>query len=146
MAEIRKADPVAQRRVLLVVIVGAIAGTLSITAFEHYGTFVEEWLLSAPDQLVQRAKLVFFSLGAALSLPLIGGAALFWSIGVKVLNAREFPPPGMRVIRDTPVSTGIAAIWRGRALKVFALCLAVAAAWSWVVIAQLGSVVSARVP
>ena len=145
MADVRQADPVAQRRVVLVVIAGAIAGALSIAAFERNGTSVEEWLLSEPGQLVHRIKLIFFSLGAALSVPLIGVAAYFWSIGVKVLNAREFPPPGMRVIRDTPVSLGIAAIWRGRALKAFALCLAVAAAWLWVVIVQLARVVSEHV-
>lgn len=145
MAEVRTADPVAQRRVVLVVIVGAIAGALSITAFERYGTSVEEWLLSEPGQLVHRIKLVFFSLGAALSVPLIGVAGYFWSIGVRVLKAREFPPPGLRVLRDTPVSLAIDAIWRGRALQVVAFCLAVAAAVLWVVIVQLARVVSERV-
>ena len=32
-------------------------------------------------------------------------AAYLWSLGAKVLRAREFPPPGHRVIRDTPVIT-----------------------------------------
>jgi hypothetical protein len=42
-----------------------------------------------------------------------------------VLRARQFPPPEYRVIRDTPVIGGQAAVLRGRGLKVLAVCLGV---------------------
>lgn len=69
--------------------------------------------------------LVFF-LAAALSAPLLAFAAYLWSLGSKVLWAREFPPPGSRVIRDTSVIAGKAAVLRGRALRALALGLGLA--------------------
>jgi len=53
-------------------------------------------------------------------------AAYLWLLGRKVLSAREFPPPGQRVIRDTPVVTGEAAVARGNQLRVLALGFGIA--------------------
>ena len=65
-----------------------------------------------------------------------------WSLGAKVLRARQFPPPGYRVIRDTPVIGGQAAVLRGRGLKVLAVCLALASALLWLLLWRLAWVLS----
>lgn len=142
MAEVRKADPGARRQAVLLVLLGAMVGTLLIVAFERYRTPLHDWLRSEPEQLVDRVKLILFSLAALLSLPLIAFAASLWSTGTRVVTAREFPPPGQRVIRDTPVAVGAPAVRRGRALKVLALFLCAAIALLWVAIGQFARVFS----
>lgn len=123
MTEVRRADPAARRRAVLLVIVCALVGTVLIVGFEHYRTPLRDWLES--ESRDHRVTLVFF-LAAALSAPLLAFAAYLWSLGSKVLWAREFPPPGSRVIRDTPVIAGKAAVLRGRALRALALGLGLA--------------------
>jgi hypothetical protein len=65
--------------------------------------------------------LVLLLLAALLLAPLIVFAAYVWSLGERIFRAGEYPPPGLRVIRDTPVITGKRAISRGRLLKALAL-------------------------
>ena len=60
---------------------------------------------------------MFFLSAVVLSAPLVAFAVYLWSLGAKVLRARQFPPPGYRVIRDTPVIGGQAAVLRGRGSK-----------------------------
>jgi hypothetical protein len=72
--------------------------------------------------------LVFLLLAGLLLAPLLAFAAYLWSLGGKVVRAQEFPPPGRRVIRDTPLITGEKAVSRGRLRKVLALACGIAAA------------------
>lgn len=128
MTEVRKADTSARRQAVLLIIFGALVGALLIVAFERYRTPLRDWLLSKPGELGYRVRLVFFLSAIVLFTPLVAFAVYLWSLGVKVLRARQFPAPGYRVIRDTRVIGGQAAVLRGRGLKVLALCLGVVAA------------------
>lgn len=69
---------------------------------------------------------VYFLVAAMLFAPTVIFAVYLWLLGVKVVNAGMFPPPGLRVIRNTTVITGSAALRRGRRLKIVAVCLAIA--------------------
>ena len=122
MTEVRRADRAARRLAVVLVIVGVLAATLLIVGFERYGTPLRDWLLSGPGELGYRVRLLS---AAVLSAPLVAFAVYLWSLGAKVLRARQFPPPGYRVIRETPVIGGQAAVLRGRGLKVLAVCLGV---------------------
>ena len=79
---------------------------------------------------------MFFLSAAVLSAPLVAFAVYLWSLGAKVLRVRQFPPPGYRVIRDTPVISGQAAELRGRALKVLAVRLGVASVLLWLLLGR----------
>jgi hypothetical protein len=92
-----------------------------IVAFQRYRIPLRDWVLADPAAAAEWAKLVFLLLAVLLLAPLLAFAAYTWSLGERVLRAREFPPPGLRVIRDTPVITGEKAVSRGRLLKVLAL-------------------------
>jgi len=72
--------------------------------------------------------LVFLVLPALLLAPLLALAVYLWALGGRVVRAREFPPPGLRVIRDTPIVTGERAVSRGRLFKVLALGCGIASA------------------
>lgn len=89
-------------------------------------------------------KLVFLLTAVLSSAPLAALAAYLWSLGGKVVRAGEFPPPGHRAIRDTPVIAGPAGVSRGRGLKALALCLGVASALLWLLLWRLVAVLSER--
>lgn len=125
MIEFRRADPAFRRRIIIVLLIGMFVGALLIVGFEQYRTQLREWILSEPGAVAQRANLILLVLAAFLLAPLLGLAVYLWSLGEKVLRTREFPPPGFRVIRDTPVITGESAVSRGRLLEALALACVV---------------------
>ena len=126
------------------VILGTAIGAALIVGFEAYRTPLRDWLLSESGDPTLRVKLVFLLAAAVLTAPLLAFAAFLWSLGAKASRAREFPPPGYRVIRDTPVMSGSAAVLRGRGLKGLALCLGVACVLLWALLWRLAEALSER--
>jgi hypothetical protein len=144
MTEVRRADPAVRRQAILLVVLGTVVGALLILGFERYRTPLRDWLLSEPGEQPRRVKLVFSLTATLMSAPLVAFAAYFWSLGAKVVRAGVFPPPGYRVMRDTPVIAGHAAVLRGHGLQSLALCLVVASALLWLLLWWLGRVFSER--
>lgn len=138
---IQRADPGARRRAILLVVLGALAGTLLIAGATHFRAPLLDWLLSEPRARAHRLRLLLLLVAAGLSVPLVFFAAHLWSLGSRVHQARQFPPPGYRVIRNTPVVVGQAAISRGRALRALALFLGAAAVLLWLLLWRLGAVI-----
>jgi hypothetical protein len=143
MPEVRRADPAARRRAVLAVAAAALVGTALVAGLEHYRTALHDWLVSGPGDRGRRVTLVLVAIGAALSLPLLAFAAYLWSLGARTVGAGEFPPPGLRVIRDTPVVLGQTAVLRGRALMATALVLGAMSALLWLPIWRLARVLRA---
>jgi hypothetical protein len=141
VTEVRRADPAARRRAILLVILGALAGTLVIATLALFRAPLLEWLQSEPPERAPRLRLLLLLMAAALSGPLLLFAAHLWSLGARVLQARQFPPPGYRVIRDTSVVAGQAATSRGRGLKALALLLGLAAVVLSLLLWRLGAVI-----
>jgi hypothetical protein len=125
--EVQRADPAARRRAILVVVFGAAAGALLILGFEELRGPLYDWVRSEPAETARRARLVLLLSAALLAVPAIVAAVYLWRLGTRVLRAQQFPPPGFRVIRDTPVFEGDAAATRGYAIQVLALCLGLGA-------------------
>jgi hypothetical protein len=118
--EVRRADPAVRRQVVVALVISTCVGALLIIAFERYRVSLSEWILADPGVAAQRLTTIFRLLVALVLGPLLAFAAYLWSLGNKVVRAREFPPPGLRVIRDTPIITGERAASRGRILKALA--------------------------
>ena len=144
MTALRRADPTARRTVALLLVVGTCMGALLLVAFARYRIPLSDWMLADPGSSAQRVKMVFRVLVALLLAPLLALAAYLWSLGGKVVRAREFPPPGLRVIRDTPIVTGERAVSRGRLLKVLALGCGIASAALAVLLWRFGLLLSSR--
>jgi hypothetical protein len=125
VTDVRRADPTARRQAGLVLAVGALVGALVIAGFERYRIPLRDWM-AEPGASAQRVQWVFVALAACLVAPLLAFSAYVWSLGARVRRAREFPPPSLRVIRDTPLITGERAISRARLLQVIALGCGVA--------------------
>lgn len=128
MGEIQKADPAARRQALLIVICAAAIGGLLISGFEHFREPFREWLISEPAETARRARLALFVAVLILCAPLIALSLYLWLLGARVLRAQRFPPPGFRVIHDTPVIDGSSATTRGQVIQILAVCLGVSGA------------------
>jgi len=118
-------------------ILGALVGSLFIAGFVGYRTPLRDWLVSDPRAATHRVKLGLVVSAALLTAPIAAFAVYFWSFGDTILRARQFPPPGHRVMRDTPVLDGPAAVRRGHAFKILALALVVAFMVSWLLLWRL---------
>ncbi|MGH9721417.1 MAG: hypothetical protein ACRD8O_14505, partial [Bryobacteraceae bacterium] len=116
-----------RRRTILALVLAAALGGLLISGFEHFREPLREWLASDPAETAHRARLALAVSVLILSAPVIALAIYFWRFGAKVLRAQQFPPPGFRVIRDTLIIRGPAAVTRGHAIQILAVCLGVAA-------------------
>ena len=142
MNEIQKADPAARRQVVLMIVFATATGALLIAGFEHFRELFHEWLSSEPAETARRAKLAMYVSGFVVSAPVIAFAIYLWLLGARVLRAQQFPPPGFRVIRDTPVVGGHGAVNRGHAMQVLAVCLGMSAALLWLFLWWLARTIS----
>ena len=142
MNEIQKADPAARRQAVLLVIFGMAVGALLIAGIEHFREPFREWLLSEPAETARRAKLAMYVSGFVVSAPVIAFAVFLWLLGARVLRAQQFPPPGFRVIRDTPVVGGRGATVRGHVIQILAVCLGGSAALLWLFLVWLARTIS----
>jgi len=139
MTGLQKADAGVRRQALVFVVVGALAGILLMVAVERYRLPLQDWLLSDPAQLARRLVLLARLAAALLSAPLLGFAIYLWSFGVRVMRMRRYPPPGCRVIRDTPILQGQAAQARGHRLKILAVGLGIAGLAFWAICWRLAT-------
>ena len=142
MNEVQKTDPTARRQAILVVIFAAALGGLLIAGFDHFREPFIEWLSSEPAETARRAKLAVYVSAFILSAPVIAFAIYLWLLGARVLRAQQFPPPGFRVIRDTPVVGGQGAIIRGHVIQILAVCLGMSAALLWLFFVWLARTIS----
>jgi hypothetical protein len=134
MRHIQKADPAVRRQAILLVVFIAAAGGLLIAGFEHFREPFHEWLTSEPAETARRAKLAMRVSVFVLTVPVIVFAIYLWRLGARVLRARQFPPPGFRVLRDMPVVEGHGATTRGHVIQILAVCLGIGAALLWMFI------------
>ena len=140
MSQIQPADPSARRKTILLIAVATVVGALLILAFESYRPDLEKWFLEEPQRIREKLNWTLIAF-AILSIPLFLGAIYIWRIGQSVIESRRFPPPGMAVVIDTPITTGAKAIFKGRLLKFISLFLITSAIFIplvlWLVLQRL---------
>ena len=127
--EILRADPVMRRRAMLMLVGGAVVGTASVG-----------WLLPALQRVLLEAKLTgrirsrticlaFLGLLVLLAAAVVASGVNVFRLGSRAISSEQFPPPGQKVLRDTPVVRGRRAVALGRVqriLGVLLICCAVA--------------------
>ncbi len=122
MSEIQKADPKLRRQLIVIVLVVAAIGSALIMLLQLNQDTLKTWIVDHKEYLVAHPEVVAFVFFVFM-LPLLGGAVYLWRFASRVIAARRFPPPGMRVIRDTPVLSENRALVRGRVLQFLAVIL-----------------------
>jgi hypothetical protein len=126
MSTVQKADAGARRKALLIVAFGTVVGALLIIGFDRYRMAFLDWLVSEPEELSYRLGLICF-IGSVLgSVPVFAFAIYLWSLGRRVMRDQRFPLLGQRVVRDTLILEGQAALARGRIFRIMAVSLGVA--------------------
>lgn len=115
--EIQKADSRARRRALITVLAAAVIFCLfAVLGLE---SAIEDFVT---DQLSRRPFLLPIA-GTVMVLPLALFALYLFYQGSQICSTRRYPRMGQKVIRDTPVLTGPAAVKRGRFVQVLAVLL-----------------------
>ncbi len=122
MTEIQKADPRARRRALLIVGAGTLVGVLLLATVDSGRPAFEAWVDADRHA---RSRLVAGALILLMAGPAIAMSVYLWRLGTQIVQSRRFPPPGRRVVRDTPVVIGEAAARAGRWLRILAVALGV---------------------
>jgi hypothetical protein len=115
--QVARADPRARRRAVALVALGAAGGLLVFWVVQSRLPALKAWVAEDPVQIQSRLRLIASGLAAAIAVPTLVFAAYFWRLGGRVIRSNQFPPPGMRVIRDTVVWHGESARRRGRILQ-----------------------------
>lgn len=126
MKEVVRADPVYRRRFLMTMVLASVVGTVVLWRIEPYLTALQvelkhqvprERLVQILNQLGVGALVMYIFLW-------IGAAALFRD-GLRIRRAGQFPPPGAKVLRDTPVVRGDIARMRATLLMASGVLLGV---------------------
>lgn len=142
--EVRKADPGFRRLVIVVLVAGVCAGGVLIVSFDRYREALADWVRADSSRLGQRLELIFAAFAVLLAAPLVAMAAYLSSLGGRTVRAGEYPPPGSRVIRDTPIVRGREALSWGRALQSLAALLSAASVVIGLLLWRLASSFAAR--
>ena len=123
MAEIQKADPNAVRTAVAVVACATLLGVVLIIATEKRHPELQAWI----EQDVRiRIPMTLAAVSLLTVGPVIGVAAYLWRFGRRMIRTQRYPPAGFRMVRDTQVVTGDAAIRQGRLVLGLATTIGVA--------------------
>jgi hypothetical protein len=129
--ELIRADPRLRWLAIAIVIVFAAAGSIALWAMQRWLDGMRE---PSPASMAQLLA-AFVCLMGTTVLMLAALGAFLWQYGKRVRAASLFPPPGAKVVRDTPVLRGAAALRRGLVLQglgvLFVLCCIGLALATW---------------
>jgi hypothetical protein len=140
MPEIEKGDSRALGFALLILGAATVLGTGLFLAAGALGPAVGAWMRQDLDA---RLRLVTAVMMLLLAGPALGMGAYVWRLGRRTVRAQRYPPPGVRVLRDTAVVAGPRAVRLGTVMQWFAALIAaaglLAAVFLWRLVTLLAS-------
>jgi len=124
--EVVRGDKNLRRRMIFLVIIFTIVGGWIIILTSNYlddiRHLAKEDLNEAVSKLI--VLIYFYAVGFVASIIITFGY-LLW-LGIRIIKAGRFPPPGMKVIRDTKIIRGIKAKLLGGAVIILAMVFLIA--------------------
>ena len=112
-AQIQKADPRARMTAVVLILVIGVAGAALISATNTYLAGLAALAEMQPEAAIARGAFVFKLVALAGGLGLMLLAAYVAHLAARVRRSERFPPPGVRVVRDTRILEGYRAKRRG---------------------------------
>lgn len=98
-----------------------LLGASIIMGAERYSDRLLAWLKD--HQFFIDSPIIVFIFSLIILFPMVVAGTYLLTVGRRATRAQRFPPPGYRVIRDTPILQGPQGIRRGQLLQVMGLCL-----------------------
>ncbi len=118
--DVQRADPKLRVTALAVVIVALVLGVVLWFVSQRWFAGLKH----LPAAVAQAQLLTAFAWTFGSGCVAIMGLAVFlWRSGMGVRRAAQWPLPGSRVVRDTQVLRGDAAVARGRLMQVAGVVL-----------------------
>jgi hypothetical protein len=90
-----------------------IIGGIAIWLLQTHRAVVQSWF----ERTLTATPNASAVLAIAIATPVFGLAIYFFAVGWRIARERRYPPRGYRLIHDTRVLEGDAAVRRGRALQ-----------------------------
>ena len=125
--DVQSADPRTRRIAVIVVAIGALAGALLIAAMQSQLGALQKVAAEHPAAIEENFGIITWALIAAVVVPVWAFNIYLWRLGSRIVATGLFPPPGMKVLRDTPVLRDSAARKCGRLLQIVAAVTSVTA-------------------
>lgn len=120
--KIQKADPGVRRNAILVTTAAGAVGLALVVSMDHFSTDIATWVESGVQEN-KKISAVVSAVVMVLVAPILFASAYLFLLGRRTVSARRYPPPGVAVIRDTPVVEGNRSLVRGRIIQVLAIVL-----------------------
>ena len=114
---ILEADPAYRRKMVLALIVLAVLGGAALILTKSVLDGIEALAAVDPDAAIQKIKGLIVGIIAVNAVLSSVFGLWFVLLAVRVFRSGQFPPPGMKVVRDTPIRTGKKAKVAGAALS-----------------------------
>jgi hypothetical protein len=107
--QIHKADKDYRKKTLIVLILCTAAGILALMVFQHYLQGIKTLSGTSPEMAMARffETLKYLLILMAATLFLLAAYLIYMS--VRIIRASQFPPPGVKLIRDVKIFTGLKA-------------------------------------
>ena len=91
---------------MIMILLAAAAGPVFIFSVVSRLDAIRDWLAEDPSQAHERFRYVAAALSLGLAVPILWFSIDSWVLAGRIRKAGRFPPPGMRVGRDTVIAHG----------------------------------------
>jgi len=130
--EIVPADKRQRRQVIVAMVVLGAVGLAVLFGLERQIDQIQAMAEKDLPAAAARMTRLVAILSIAGGIGFVGAGAWFWRLGRRIRQSGCFPPPGMRVIKDTPMCTGAKARTRAHVAQAAALgCVIVGTLGMW---------------
>ncbi len=138
-----RADPKTRRRTaLLLIVTGLVGGGLLYLLNQHLRNILTLAEMD-PEAALGQARQLVMGIACAGTAGFLGAALWFWRLARHIRRSDQYPPPGTKALRDTPVATGAHA-WtiatKFNVVAVLTALLGTSATWYlwWIAADKLG--------
>ena len=118
-----RADGAFRKRALLLLLVAALLGVAVIIGAQSYLGYLKKLSAERPHLAAEKAATVLKLTSLAMAAALFASGVYTLSLWRRVRASGLFPPPGLRVLRDTRVVAGARARRLALAIMVLAIFL-----------------------
>ena len=107
--EIIPADKRLRRRTIVLTVALGVVGLIGMVWLKVQLWGIEELAEDNLPAAIEKTLWLSTIVAWVAGLSFVGMGAWLWRLGWRINRAGRFPPPGMKVIKDTPVRTGVVA-------------------------------------